>query len=138
MENATQALLIAAGILFGILTLSALVYMFNSVADMQQNDDLLKEEARLSEWNAEWEAYNKRYLYGAEVLTVLNKAEQNNKEYDNNELYEIKVEIIEEGTKIADKKEYLQAKKTAIFTCEKMEYNGESGRVQKIVFKFVE
>lgn len=34
MDNATEALLIAGGILLGILTITALVYMFNNLSIM--------------------------------------------------------------------------------------------------------
>ena len=87
MENAAQALLIAGGILLAILTLSLIVYMSNNVSTIGSAQAEKQEVERLAAWNAEWEAYNKQVLYGAEVLTVRNKADQNNLEYTNVEYH---------------------------------------------------
>ena len=146
MENATQALLIAAGILFGILTISVFVYMFNNVSEIRQAQYTREEEARLAEWNAEWEAYNKQLLYGAEVLTVMNKAEQNNDKYDNDVKHTVEVKVKENGVIRAqikadgtqsNKEEYVGQHKTSIYKCTKMERNPETGKVKLIEFEFV-
>lgn len=139
MENATQALLIAAGIFFGILVLSLFVYMFGNASNLQGSMKKNEEMERLAEWNEEWEAYNKRILYGAEVLTVFNKAEQNNIDNGNNPLYVVNVKVIDEnGNKVTDIRDYMQSRKTSIFECQEMKRNDETGRIQTIVFKFVE
>ena len=96
MDNAAQALLIAGGILLGILTITMLVYMFSNISNMGNAQNLKQEAERLAAWNNEWEAYNKRLLYGTEVLTVINKAEQNNKEYNENDRYKVKI-FIQQG-----------------------------------------
>lgn len=141
MENATQALLIAGGILFALLTLSILVFMFNNAGQMQSTQYTKEEAERLEKWNAEWEAYDKRILYGADVLTVLNKAKQNNIEFDNNALYIVNVEVKDEDNNVipdTDVMDYIKARKTLIFTCERMQKNDETGRIQDIVFKLEE
>lgn len=94
MDNATEALLIAGGILLGILTITALVYMFNNLSIMGNAQEKREETKRLAEWNSEWEAYNKMQLRGAEVLTVVNKAKQNNSMYEENSKYNVNVEIM--------------------------------------------
>ena len=145
MENASEALLIAGGILLTILTLSLLVYMFNNISTIGTTQAQLQEEQRLSEWNAEWEAYNKKLLYGAEVLTVINKAEQNNIEYEYNTKYTVEIKVLDNGIVITEIKEdgtvrgkdYVEQNKTAIFRCNKMEANSETGRIQNIEFEFV-
>ena len=96
MDNATQALLIAGGILLAIMTITALVVMFSNAATIQNAQNNKEELERLAKWNAEWEAYNKRLLYGAEVLTVVKKAEQNNTEYSNAK-YHVFPSIIDES-----------------------------------------
>ena len=40
-----------------------------------------KEQEQLIEFNRQYEAYNKPLLYGAEVVTVYNKAKENNLNY---------------------------------------------------------
>ena len=80
MDNATDALMIAGGILIAILVISLFMYMFNNAKIIPAEEISQDEIDRLARWNAEWEAYNKKLLYGAEILTVMNKADQNNLE----------------------------------------------------------
>ena len=139
MENATQALLIAAGILFGIILLSAFVYMWNNASENQRLQQLSQEQKRLEAWNAEWEAYDKRLIRGVEILTVVNKAKQNDIDNDNSE--EFKVTIVIEGK---DKygnnitQDNISQYKNSIFECTEMKYSSETGRVNKITFKLKE
>jgi len=139
MENASQALVIAGGILLGILTLTMLVYMFNNMAIIGNADKQKEEMERLADWNAEWEAYNKQYLYGAEVLTVLNKAEQNNLEYDNNVRYTVQINVKNgESATVPNAHDFLETRKTNIFICTEVKYNNETGRVNEMTFQFEE
>ncbi len=140
MENASQALIIAGGILLAILTLSLLVYAFSNASTIFNAQDKEKETERLAEWNAEWEAYNKQLLYGTEVLTVVNKAEQNNSEYPD-DIIEIDIigknilnNIVDDITTIKD---YLKEVNTNIFKCTEMSYSTNTGRVNKITFEYV-
>lgn len=135
MENAAQALLIAGGILLAILTLSLLVYMSNNVSTIGTAQAQEKEAKRLAAWNAEWEAYDKTRLYGVDVLTVVNKAEQNNADYEDSELYEVLI-VDENDNKITA--EYITDYKKSIFECIGVEYNNQTGRVNKMTFNLVE
>ena len=139
MDNATEALLIAGGILLGILTITALVYMFNNLSIMGNAQEKREETKRLAEWNSEWEAYNKMQLRGAEVLTVVNKAKQNNSMYEENSKYNVNVEINGKDNygneiNISNIAKY----KRSIFECTKMSYNSETGRVNTIIFSLLE
>lgn len=146
MENAAQALLIAGGILLAIIVLSMLVIMFNNISTIGTAQVEKQEIERLAEWNAEWEAYNKKLLYGAEVYTVFNKAQQNNEDCENNkkETVEIKVlendvvkaEITEDGK--VNNIDYVKNKETEIFRCTKMEASTQTGKIKYITFEFIE
>lgn len=139
MDNATEALLIAGGILLGILTITALVYMFNNLSIMGNAQEKREETKRLAEWNSEWEAYNKMQLRGAEVLTVVNKAKQNNSMYEENSKYNVNVEINGKDNYGNEINIYNIAKyKRSIFECTKMSYNSETGRVNTIIFSLLE
>jgi len=131
MENAADALLIAGGILLAILTLTLLVYMGTNLNKLGIAQAEKEEIERLAAWNAEWEAYNKQLLYGSEVLTVINKAEQNNLEYNYDTKYTVDVTII--GMDLSN----LRNSKTSIFKCKKMGYSEDTGRVKTIEFEFV-
>ncbi len=131
MENASEALLIAGGILLAILTITAFVLMFNNVATIEGAQAREAEAKRLAKWNAEWEAYNKRLLYGTEVLTVINKAKQNNEDYSGNEEYYVNVNVYDEYNRINNQSIELRK----IYECCTMEYNSNTGRVYLIEFK---
>ena len=78
MENASKALIIAGGILLAILTLSLVVYMMTAVTSMADAQDAEALARQKTEFNKGYEAYNKRMMYGTDVITVMNKAEINN------------------------------------------------------------
>lgn len=132
MDNATQALLIAGGILLAILTLTLLVYMFSNIATIGNAQAEKEEVERLKEWNAEWEAYNKKVLYGAEVLTVINKAEQNNNE--NSEVYKVTIKVYLDN--VLQEKEFVEMSKSSIFKCIDVQYSEKTGRVCEMSFKY--
>lgn len=139
MENATQALLIAAGILFGIILLSLFVYMWNNASVNQQQKKAEEEQTRLVEWNAEWEAYDKRLIRGVEILTVVNKAKQNDIDNDNSEEFRVTIFIDGKdkyGNKITT--ENISNYKNSIFECTEMTKSSETGRINKITFKLKE
>lgn len=81
MENASKAVVIAGGILIGIITISILFFMFSNVQKLvsSTSDNYAQEE--LLEYNKGFEVYNKKIMYGADVLSVINKAIDNNKRY---------------------------------------------------------
>lgn len=79
MENASKALLIAGGILIALLTISLVMIMYNNLQSMQNAQEQKLATEQLVAFNKEYEAYNKSLLYGTDVITVVNKAINNNK-----------------------------------------------------------
>ena len=138
MENASQALLIAGGILLAILTISLFVYMFNNLSIIGNAEQDKEEAKRLADWNAEWEAYNKQYLHGAEVLTVVNKAKQNNSDYAGNSAYQVNVSIEHGGIIATNIGMYLENRKLSIYSCKEMTDTNGDGRIDNIVFEYKE
>lgn len=86
MENSSHALLIAGGILIAVMTLSIFAMLFHNLEKIGEAQALKAEAQELKEWNQQWEAYNKEYLYPLEIITLVNKA----KNID----YEVKITII--------------------------------------------
>lgn len=131
MENASTALLIAGGILLGVITISLLVYAISSVSNLTNAQQEQEKLTQIANWNAEWEAYNKTRLYGADVLTVWNKAKQNNSDQP----YQIEIIVYKEGTKQTTM-ENINTKegKVAIFKCEEVHYNDKTGRIDRMKF----
>lgn len=70
MENATQALLIAAGVLFAIILITFGVYMYATIHNMAEAEDLKLEQEQLVAFNKKYLAYNKSILYGADLETL--------------------------------------------------------------------
>ena len=137
MENALKALVIAGGVLLGVLTITIVIYTFSSASTVSNAQKHQEEMKRLNAWNAEWEAYNRTLLYGSQVLTVCNKAEQNNLEAQNNQ-YNVQVIVYKNGSKIT-KDIFINSadERKAIYKCKEMHYNQTTGRIDKIVFENV-
>ena len=131
MDNATNALIMAGGILLAILVISLFMYMLSNVKVIPAEEISQDEVDRLARWNAEWEAYNKRLLYGAEVLTVINKAEQNNKDYGDASRYAVTIKVLNGNTEMTKN----QIKMEAIFECIEIKENSQTGRVNEMVFR---
>lgn len=79
MENAAKALIIAGGILLAIMTLTLLVYGITSTGRIEQARAESEKTEELANFNMEYEAYNKKRMYGVDVITVINKAINHNK-----------------------------------------------------------
>ena len=82
MENASKALLMAAGVLMGVVILSLAVYLF--VKFSSSADDVKSEIAnnQLNKFNSQFLAYEQREdLTVYDILTAVNLAENNNKYY---------------------------------------------------------
>lgn len=130
MENAAKALIIAGGILFAIMILSLVVYMSTTTTRMVEAQEEKKEIEELTAFNKEYEAYNKRLMYGTEVITVYNKAEEYNKKGETS----INIEIYDKNGKkifISYENEF----KNKIFECITSEYDSNTGRITKMQFK---
>ena len=83
MENATEALYIAAGTLIGVMIISLVVFFFRRVGSLQEQQDRIMTADQLAEWNNMYLAYNKKIMYGTDLISVLNKAQSNNEKYVN-------------------------------------------------------
>ena len=82
MENASKALLMAAGELMGVVILSLAAYLF--VTFSSSADDVKSEIAnnQLNKFNSQFLAYEQREdLTVYDILTAVNLAENNNKYY---------------------------------------------------------
>ena len=81
MENASKALLIAAGTLIGIMLIGFLVIFYNHLKGLPEQQSKAELQKQISAFNAEYEAYNKKIMYGTDLISVLNKAKNNNEKY---------------------------------------------------------
>ena len=81
MENASKALEIAAGVLLGVLIMSLIAYFFTSISTWPEQEDNEKELEQTAKFNLEYEVYDKKGMYGADVISCLTKAINNNEKY---------------------------------------------------------
>lgn len=85
MENASRALLMAAGVLIGILILSLAVYLFLTFGASSAQMHSQIEENRLNEFNSQFtslEGKDDVTIY--DIVTIANLAKENNKYYEVN------------------------------------------------------
>lgn len=80
MENASKALLMAGGVLIAIVTIAFLVKSFSTVQKFQMSQLSAEEQEQLTAFNEQYTKYVGQYVYGTEVITVINKS-LNNTEY---------------------------------------------------------
>ena len=164
MENATKALLIAAGVLIAIMVISALVLMFDRISEVSQTEQDALVAQQLTEFNREYEAFNRRDLWGGQIISVMNKMLDNNSKYltldEDNYMMDISVKFTviddffnkkKEGTTYSTlasfSQKFAEAQRTEdqltelkrkLFKCVSVEYNEETGRVQKMYFEEVD
>ncbi len=81
MENASKALEIAAGVLLGVLIMSLIAYFFTNISSWPEQQDNEKELEQTAQFNLEFEVYDKKGMYGADVISCLGKAVNNNEKY---------------------------------------------------------
>lgn len=83
MENASKALIMAAGVLIGMILLSLMVYMFMSFAQTSAEIHKGQDENRLNEFNSQFTAYEgKEGITIHDIVTVANLATENNIYYE--------------------------------------------------------
>lgn len=145
MENASKALIMAAGVLIGILILSLAVFLFIDFGATSKGIYEKIEERQLTQYNAQYTVYEGRSditIY--QIITLRNLAEENNKyyedytEYKNNTDYKVQIELPNEmiGKENQDLIDQYNAVDTVgnlryKFKCTKIEYY-PSGRVKKV------
>ena len=81
MENAAKAIEIAAGVLVAVLIMSLIAYFFSTVRLWPLEEDSMETAEQLSKFNLEYEVYDKKAMYGADVISCLTKAQSNNEKY---------------------------------------------------------
>jgi len=82
MENASKALIMAGGILIALLTIGALVFMFNNISEVEKQKNQNAEIDAVLEFNRQFEAFDMAGLRGTDILTVINKMINYNKSND--------------------------------------------------------
>lgn len=126
MENATKALLIAGGILIAIILIAAFLSMYNRLHSITYVQEEQKKQEQIVAFNAEYESFNKSLMYGVDLITLINKVNENNINYTGNSLYIITLYLNGTIQTITDGIEYKN-----LYKCTGITYNS-IGRVSTI------
>lgn len=156
MENASNALIMAGGVLIAILILTLAVYLISSFGSQSAKMHLQIDEERLNNFNNQYASYlGKDKLTIYDVITVANMARENNKYYevsDPSELMYISVELNLtkiEGYSDSQFQDLLEKDRNDIndingideqkvlknYDCIDVKYNPDTGRVNKVIFQ---
>ena len=81
MENVSKALEIAAGVLLAVMIMSLISYFFSRIGIWPQEQDKMESAEQLAKFNTEYTVYEKKAMYGVDVISCLNKAKSNNEKY---------------------------------------------------------
>lgn len=146
MENATKALIMAAGVLMGIVILSLAVYEFTSFGISSKEIHKANEETRLNEFNSQFTKYEgKDDVTIYDVITVANLAKENNSYYefsprtlDQNTGKDLYISVILDDNSIEnqDQSTYklkIDSEYNSKYTCIAIISN-DTGRVYKVKF----
>lgn len=78
MENASKALVMIGGILIAVLLIALLYKSFFNVRDFQISQLSEEEQKQIAEFNSRYVRLLNEYVYGNEVITLMNKYEDDN------------------------------------------------------------
>lgn len=84
MENASKALLMAAGVLIGVMIIALMVQLFLHAAETSQNYSKSLDSEEIAKFNANFTQYVGKKLTISEVITLCNFAESASDERNEN------------------------------------------------------
>lgn len=147
MENATQALLIGAGVLIGVLILSLAVYLFNTFGAYATDTQKKVDEKALAQLNAKFYKYDGlEDINIQDIITIKNYAIENNKKDSNYNWEQNRADANNEYIDVfygkrnnlrlifgESDEHLLKSESTKKFTCE-VEVNAQTGRINRVFF----
>lgn len=94
MENASKALLIAAGMLIALMILVLLVMVYNQISSYYKQNSEITANQQLAEFNKKFENYDGREIRGSDLISIMNMImDYNHRESEQKWYQEIKLEI---------------------------------------------
>lgn len=73
MENASKALIMAAGVLIALMIIGALILMFSNLSNYQDTNIQTDREAQIVEFNNQYVTYDRNDVRGNDLISLLNK-----------------------------------------------------------------
>lgn len=145
MENASKALIMAAGVLIGVLIISLAVYLFADFGSTSAEINRQNEQQKIVQFNSQFTSYIGKELTIYDVVTILGYAQENNIYYEDSTNDKITVKLRTNDITLYNenrKKELIQNDQTNIIngklpiyylTEDNIEYNNV-GKVKSITF----
>ena len=157
MENASKALIMAGGVLIGIVLLTLLVFAFRSGGQFASNTDDAIAQASINAFNSKFNIYAGRTdITWHDILTVVSLAQNINSKNS----YKVDVGFVSKGSSMETQNNYRsyidplyrlvestgttqdmvkesiveKLKSEDKYTCLGVEYNMGNGRINKIIF----
>lgn len=96
MENATKALMMAAGVLLGICILSVAAFLFSSMGQFSAETEAKKQDQQIAEFNSRFTKYQ-----DAKDVTIYDIISLANFAKENNQFYELTAQDFEENAESA-------------------------------------
>ena len=151
MENATKALIIAGGMLIGMLIVGLLVWGFGQVRNFEQEQADQETIQEIIDFNERFEAYNRTTVRGYQMISLANLVYDTNSRYTETDGYN-PVTITVDGLSSEDATDedlvtYIQtyydsmnsdqknALKQLVFECTDVEYDPQNSRVLSMSFR---
>lgn len=144
MENASKALLMAGGVLIGVLVISLAVYLFADFGATSAEINAQNAQKQITSFNAKFTAYqgytDDITIY--DIVSLATYAKENNAYYENSPEEQIVVRIGNTQLQSLDEEDYNNLIQRYIndttgelttFSCSDISYNG-NGRVSNIIF----
>ena len=116
MENATKALLIAAGILFAVMIMSLLLVGYNQISSYYSAQHEEQQIKQLADYNKIFQNYNREKIRGNEMISLMNRVIDYNERqaYDESKQYPRMRVTIKLGANVWQQFTYKPANKTNI------------------------
>lgn len=148
MENASKALIMAGGVLIGILIISLAVYLFTDFGSTSAQINAQNLQKQITEFNSKFTSYEgykdkdgnwKITIY--DIITLASYAKENNQYYEDTieEQIDVKInnKVIQDNTNDENQELISSYTRDGIlkkFKCSNVEYNAR-GKVKSITFK---
>lgn len=138
MENAADALVIAGGVLIGIIIISVAVFVFSSAGNFATTVDDSTQETIIATFNEDFEQFVGRTdITVYDIISIINLA-QNYNTKENEIIVDVVIDksswIIKKEVGISEKMEKLE-KNQNTYSCVGISYSSDTQKVNKIEFK---
>ena len=93
MENASKALLMAAGVLISLVIIGAFILMTSNVSDYKNKSDVQAATTQIAEFNNMYDTYNRDNVRGSDMVSLMNRVLDYNQRKSDDGYTEMQIEM---------------------------------------------